>query len=402
MSIRSLLRSMLAPGLGLLDRRVNNLATLVDAHSHEIKDAIKESAKVASSPGESAAVHSSLVEMHQRLVALEQRLHAETGSQSRALAGAAEAQVETLQYLGRALRDLRDEGRTMPAQIETVDRHLTSLDRSVAGLEGTLGVMIGRLNRTIAERFDQLDAAAPQAPRASTGQLADLDDDSAAWLNYASSHRGFAAQAGLWFNPPISLAFAAGRVDVSSVNERIIEVPFVFRAFHDLPPGSRILDVGGAESTIAFALACLGYRVTTIDPRGYPLSHPCLSAVTVPLESWEAEPASFDAIVGLSSIEHFGLGAYQQPAGPADADRAAMRRLRRLARPGARLALTVPFGRSRENGFQRVYDSQRLSLLLDDWHVDDIAIFERRQPQVWQPAPGLSDHPAVALVRAHA
>ena len=40
--------------------------------------------------------------------------------------------------------------------------------------------------------------------------LENLDEPLAHAINYATSHRGLYAQAGLWFNPPIAVALAAG------------------------------------------------------------------------------------------------------------------------------------------------------------------------------------------------
>ena len=74
------------------------------------------------------------------------------------------------------------------------------------------------------------------------------------------------------------------RSNVSTVHERIVEVPYAFRALSGLAPGSRVLDVGSAESTVALSLAALGYRVTALDLRPYPFEHPLLEVVAAPLE----------------------------------------------------------------------------------------------------------------------
>ena len=51
-----------------------------------------------------------------------------------------------------------------------------------------------------------------------------------------------------------------------------------------------------------------------------------------------APDGAFDAVVTLSSIEHFGLGRYGD-AMDLDADRAAAAEMRRVLRPGGRIAL---------------------------------------------------------------
>ena len=65
--------------------------------------------------------------------------------------------------------------------------------------------------------------------------------------------------------------------------------------------------MGGAESTIALSLSSLGYSVTVVDPRGYPVQHPGLRSMAVRLADLDAEDAGFDAAIAVSAVEHFGL-----------------------------------------------------------------------------------------------
>ena len=96
--------------------------------------------------------------------------------------------------------------------------------------------------------------------------LAELDEMMARILNYAASHEGFAAQANLWFNPPILVAYEPQKVAVRWVNERIVEIPYIFRALSRVAPDARVLDVGATESTVCLSLATLGYDVTADRP----------------------------------------------------------------------------------------------------------------------------------------
>jgi 2-polyprenyl-3-methyl-5-hydroxy-6-metoxy-1,4-benzoquinol methylase len=226
------------------------------------------------------------------------------------------------------------------------------------------------------------DSAAP-ARRLVDAAVTDVDEDAAELLNYADSHRGFAAQRSLWFNPPISLTYKAGDVEVASANERIAEVPYAFRALASLPAGARILDVGAAESTLAFSLASLGYRTTALDLRAYPLSHPQLEVVVGRIEEWDSEPGSFEAIVCLSTIEHVGLGAYGGEAG-ASADAAAMKRMRELLVPGGLLVLTAPVGRAETRERERIYDRAGLDALLEGWDVEDLTVVRQEEPTTWR------------------
>jgi 2-polyprenyl-3-methyl-5-hydroxy-6-metoxy-1,4-benzoquinol methylase len=248
--------------------------------------------------------------------------------------------------------------------------------------------------RDLAER-----ASGAYFERLASGAPDDLDAQIAHLLNYAESHRGFAAQRQLWFNPPLSLAYQPRGVELVEVNERIAEVPYAFRALGRLPPGARVLDVGAAESTVAFSLACLGYEVTAIDIRPYPLRHPGLRTVVAPVEEW-AEESIFDAVLCLSTLEHIGLPAYGGKRKPG-ADVAAMRRLHELTAPGGLLVLTTRFGKPDEDEFQRTYDRAALESLLAGWNVDELIVVRRDNATTWLPAKdGLPDAEAVALVSA--
>ena len=236
--------------------------------------------------------------------------------------------------------------------------------------------------------------------RLSDGDVADIDDDAARLLNYASGHLGFAAQRRLWLNAPVSLAYRPGRVEVSSVNERVVEIPYLFRALAHVPPGARILDVGATESTVSLSLASLGFRVTAIDPRPYPFSHPHLETVVDAIEDWDYDGA-FAALVCLSTVEHIGL---DRPSPLERADVAAMRRMRELTEPGGLLVLTVPFGQPRIDGNARRYDDAGLEELLEGWDVRDRTIVRQDDPTTWTVAtsarPAAGDQNAVALVTA--
>jgi hypothetical protein len=202
--------------------------------------------------------------------------------------------------------------------------------------------------------------------------------------------------------------YDAGRVSVAGINERVLEVPYVHAAVAALAPASRLLDVGGAESTLSLSLASLGFQVTLLDLRRAVLAHPNLESVQSPLETWAAPESSFDGVICLSSIEHFGLGAYGEPPRDDDTDLAAMRRLWSLAKPNALLAFTAPFGRFEIGTTQRTYDLPALDRLLQGWDVTDLRFGVQASDGSWCMRGGRehgaeivqSGRPAVALVTA--
>ena len=240
------------------------------------------------------------------------------------------------------------------------------------------------------------DAAGRALPRSVT----ELDEPPAALVNWATGPDGPAAQAGLWFNEPVPVRLVAGGAEVLLVNERIVEQPYVLRALAALPAGASVLDVGGAESTLAMALAALGHPVRVVDPRGHPLAHPLLSVSACSLARLHL-PEPVDAAVALSAVEHFGLGHYAAAA-PGD-DRDALARLRTLVRPGGTLVLTVPFAaQARVEDFERVYDRASLDALLAGWQVTDRRAAWRVDRTTW--VAGTLEEPrgerGVALVTA--
>ena len=95
-------------------------------------------------------------------------------------------------------------------------------------------------------------------------------------------------------------------------------------------------------------------------------------------------PASFDAVVAVSVIEHIGIGHYGEPEA-ATGDRHAVRQLARILKLGGRLILTVPFGVSLTNHWMRVYDSRRLADLCEPVRTEAIE-FAVARSGIWRPS----------------
>jgi hypothetical protein len=206
--------------------------------------------------------------------------------------------------------------------------------------------------------------------------------DTARFLNWAEGPAGPAARAGLWFNPPVPVRYEHNAVEVLLVNERIVEAPYVFGALGALRERGRILDVGGGESTIGLSLACLGHRVHVVDPRGYRLAHPLIEHTPTTVDQLRSD-LLFDAAIAVSSIEHFGLGAYGQRS-QTGLDRATLATIREHLAPGGLLVLTVPCAlTSSEDDFQRVYSFEQLSDMLAKWDILDLSVAWHRDRVTW-------------------
>ncbi len=228
-------------------------------------------------------------------------------------------------------------------------------------------------------------AAAVQQP------LSALDGDLAALINHAAGHRGYAAQAELWFNSPVTIELSEGAARLAAVNERIVEVPFALMALSRLAAGARLLDVGSAESTFPLSAASLGYEVTAVDPRGLPYAHPRLHTLAGRFEDLPTPEARFDAVFLISTIEHVGLPAYGvTPRGPvepgAGADRELLARVRgELLADDGIVVLTTPYGARAVDDFERTYDDPALTALLDGWTVLERRAASLRDGVVWEP-----------------
>jgi 2-polyprenyl-3-methyl-5-hydroxy-6-metoxy-1,4-benzoquinol methylase len=300
------------------------------------------------------------------------------------------------------------------ARLEEGSGRLGGLEHHIAELRGAVdaqletatevaalvGESLTDLRNAVEDAVEEIRQPGRARARALVGApIEELDPDTAALLDYADSHTGFAAQRLLWFNWPISLRHEEGDVKLANVNERIVEVPFVLRALAALPPTAKILDVGATESTLAVSLAALGFDVTAIDPRPYPLSHPRLRTVVGELESWETGDV-FDAVICLSTLEHIGLGGYGDELVEAG-DRRALGWIHAHTAPGGMLVLTAPYGKASTDAFQRTYDRDGLERLLADWSVEDLRIAEHDGEFAWSVEHGDPDgDEGVALVIA--
>lgn len=231
--------------------------------------------------------------------------------------------------------------------------------------------------RTMAER-----AATPPRPT----RLADLDEATARYLNWARSYEGLAGEAGCWVNDGYYLEFVEHDVRVRFVNERVVELPFAYAVAAGLDQGSPVLDVGAAESPLALGLASMGLRAVALDPRGYPFEHPNLTVVVGTVEEWKGPETPLAAVFCISTLEHLGLAAYGQREGRADLDRLVLERFSHWLRSDGVVVLTIPVGERSEDRFERVYDAVQLDELLTGWKVIAQRFCRRVDDVTWIPA----------------
>ena len=235
---------------------------------------------------------------------------------------------------------------------------------------------------------DLLPGAADRVVGAFEGVRLPIGPGTADFLNWASGHTGPAAQAGVWFNPPVTVFHHDGTVRPGDVNERIVEVPWVMGLAATLPPGSLVLDFGSSESTVSLSLAALGLDVISADLRPYPLAHPRLRSLTGPIEQWEGPERPLDAVVCVSALEHVGIGAYGEDPTGGDLDRQIVERFAGWLRPGGEIAFTAPYGCWSVDELQRVYDAEHLDALFAGWDVTQRAVCVQTAADRWERVDG--------------
>jgi hypothetical protein len=262
------------------------------------------------------------------------------------------------------------------------DAHLAGLLARSATGDAEADQELGKLLRELHP------GAADRVVGAHEGVQLPIGPGTADFLNWAAGHTGPAAQAGVWFNPPVTVFHHDGTVRAGDVNERIVEIPWAFGAVAALQPGSLVLDIGATESTVALSLASLGFEVLAADLRPYPLQHPGIRSVTGPLEEWEGPERPLDAVTCISAIEHFGIGHYGSDAGTSDLDRVVIGKVREWLRPGGELVLTAPYGQWDVTDVQRVYDAEHLDALLDGFDVVARSVCVQAAHDRWERADG--------------
>lgn len=166
------------------------------------------------------------------------------------------------------------------------------------------------------------------------------------------------------------------------VTERIVELPFVFANLR-VPKGSLVLDLGCVESKLSLELANRGYRVLGVDLRPYPFRHPNLRTVCGDFLESAVDDDSADAVVAVSTLEHFGFASYGKK-GTSHSDLAAVSKIRRILRPGGQFILTVPYGQKGQTSWYRVYDREGLQTLLAGFTIEKLEFYRRMASDAWE------------------
>ena len=183
-----------------------------------------------------------------------------------------------------------------------------------------------------------------------------------------------------YFNVPLKFKHTGGMV----INERIVQIPFVFSSILLKNETKKILDFGCSRSWLSLSLASMGHSVYGIDLRDYPFSHP--NFVFQKLNIMDFQEQDFDYVISLSTLEHVGLGAYGEPyTQQALVD--VVKKVHFLLKGGGTLLLTLPVGISSVDHFEKSFAPAEILDLVTghNFHLIEERYFKRRPGTHWQP-----------------
>lgn len=141
---------------------------------------------------------------------------------------------------------------------------------------------------------------------------------------------------------------------------------------------SNILDIGSYR---VFILGMLAYsKVVTVDVRD---RKPVLNnetVVTCDAKTLPLPSDSFDAVVSLCALEHFGLCRYGDEFDP-EGDKKAFKEMVRVLKPGGHLIFTTTVTRSEPSivfNAHRIYDMDMIRKFCSDLDVVDEKFYSMR------------------------
>jgi cyclopropane fatty-acyl-phospholipid synthase-like methyltransferase len=148
------------------------------------------------------------------------------------------------------------------------------------------------------------------------------------------------------------------------------------------PPDAQVLEIGCAEADWQTPMLALrpDLQITGVDWRA--CERPGRTIHGDVLAPQLFQPATFDAVVSISAIEHVGLGAYEDDPLDRNGDCHAMRNAHRWLKPGGWLYLDVPHGPTYavEGAYRRYNDAAVQMRLLPGFAVRAWAHCEVNHP----------------------
>ncbi len=189
-------------------------------------------------------------------------------------------------------------------------------------------------------------------------------------------------------NKPLPYNYGRG------LDERVVEYPWIMARINQ---GSGIiLDAGAAlnyESICKHpALAQKNIIVYTLSPHGE--NHILTSRISYiygDLRSILLRDNAVDDVISISTIEHIGMNNYKYTKDAKFFERSedsfvlTIQELCRSLKPGGRLLLTVPYGRSQDLNWLFQFDEDRLEILTDSFNGQILEkVYYRKDASGWQ------------------
>ena len=156
------------------------------------------------------------------------------------------------------------------------------------------------------------------------------------------------------------------------------ECAFAAKHIYQCSPDT-ILDIGSYRVFILGVLA--HYRVTTIDVRERENVAGNERAISSDAKALLLQNDSFDAVVSLCAVEHFGLGRYGDEF-DIDADKKAFAEMKRVLKPGGTLVFTTSITLAQPsiafNG-HRIYNLSMIHALCDGLQLREECFFSHQR-----------------------
>jgi ubiquinone/menaquinone biosynthesis C-methylase UbiE len=126
----------------------------------------------------------------------------------------------------------------------------------------------------------------------------------------------------------------------------------------------KILDVGCSESLLCFELVARKYDVYGVDTRDYRGKPAMLKFFKADAAKLPFSDNFFNQITMISTLEHIGIGAFNDPKYEG-AETEVLNELKRILSKEGKLYLSVPYCDKYTVTWQRYYDRETLNKLLD-------------------------------------
>jgi hypothetical protein len=194
-------------------------------------------------------------------------------------------------------------------------------------------------------------------------------------LNRAADRDGFAAQAGVYFEPPAQVTWGPGRAWIAEVTAGSVVNPFLAVQIGRLERPAEVLDLANGDLALDLAVVGLGHRLAIAGRDGFPIDHPRVQ--TIELTPGDGTVAPFDAVL-LVTTAPGDTGPRLERWGSS---------LPGLVKPGGLLAAALAVGAPGPDGAESLpaeaMTGSEVLKALDGWDVTDRALAVQRNAFTW-------------------